>query len=200
MARRTIAARGRPTASAMPLNAMSELMFMTPGESGWVLCGDEDEELRSILRPGRSHLWNDARLAGKEIGQLVLFLQTGRGPPAWIGSGAVAGIEERWRIFGVSVDCRVLFARPLVAIAPSVPGTGDSSTTEVGSWENRTLATRIGLRGFRMRTPFLEEGRDLRLTASDLERLLQLQPELRCLWPRGVHRGRDAGEVSTDAP
>ncbi len=184
----------------MPLSAMSEPMFMPPGETAWVLCGDEDEDLRSILRPGRSHLWSDARLAGKEIGQFVLFLQTGRGPPAWIGSGVIAGIEERWRIFGVWVDCRTLLPRPLVAIARSVPDPGVSSRAEVTSWENRTLATRIGLRGFRMRTPFLEDGRDLRLTALDTGRLLQLQPELRRLWPGGSHRGRGAGEASTDAP
>ncbi len=186
--------------SVMPGDAISRPVIPPLGDTAWVLCGDEDEDLRSILRPGRSHLWSDARLTGKEIGQFVLFLQTGRGPPAWIGSGAVAGIAERWKIFGVWVDCRVLLARPLVAIARSVPGTGDSSTTEVGSWENRTLATRIGLRGFRMRTPFLEGGCDLRLTSSDTELLLQLQPELRRLLHREVHGLRGASEASTDAP
>jgi hypothetical protein len=159
--------------------ALGETMFMPLGNTAWVLCGDKDEDLRRILRRGKSNLWSDAHSAGKEFGQFVLFLQTGLGPPAWIGSGTITGTEERWKIFGVWVRCDSLLPQPLPAIAHSVIGPSLSSREKGGSWENRTLAARLGLRGFRMRTPFLEDGCDLRLTPSDMERLLRLQPELR---------------------
>jgi hypothetical protein len=159
---------------------------------GWVFVGFPDEHLRSMLRPGSIRLWDDARTIGKLPGQPVLFLQTREHGAAWVGSGVVTGTEERWKAFGVYVETRTVLPRMLVTVAldPDIhpkgrPRTVDSIRSQgMAAWENRTLAARLGFAGFRSRTPFLEEARDLRLTASDWNVLRQLQPSLRSLWPR----------------
>jgi len=147
---------------------------------GWVFVGYDDEDLGRELRPGRPYHWKDARTRGKEIGQPVLYLQTG-GVPRWVGRGHIAGIEERWKIFGVSVvlDHRIDPPLPTLARGPAPPDGGAEIT---GRWENRTLADRIGIPGHRTHTPYLEEGRDLRLTAADRDELLRRQPALRTWW------------------
>jgi|GEM_PF-6155958 len=159
---------------------------------GWVFVGFPDEHLRSMLRPGSIRLWDDARTIGKLPGQPVLFLQTREHGAAWVGSGVVTSMEERWKAFGVYVETRTVLARMLgtVALDPDIPPKGKPRTVDsirsqgMAAWENRTLAARVGFAGFRSRTPFLEEQRDLRLTASDWSLLCQLQPSLRSLWPR----------------
>jgi hypothetical protein len=54
----------------------------------------------------------------------------------------------------------------------------------MSAWENRTLASRIGIEGSRSRTPYLEEERDIRLSPADWSLLVQLQPALQDLRPR----------------
>ena len=167
-------------------------MMMANQVEGWVLVGFPDEHLRSMLRPGTVRLWDDARTIGKTPGQPVLFLQTRERGAAWVGSGAITAVDERWKAFGVYVETRILLARMLVTEAgrpDGLPKTGLRSADSIRSqgmaaWENRTLAARMGFEGFRSRTPYLEEGRDIRLTASDLNVLYQLQPALRSLWPK----------------
>ncbi len=144
---------------------------------GWVFVGYDDEELRRDLRLGRPYHWKDARTQGKEIGQLVLYLQTGT-PPRWVGRGHIQEIEERWKIFGVSVVLDRWISPPLPARARR-PTPASGPVEHVDRWENRTLADRIGVPGHRPHTPFLEEGRDLRLTAADRDELFRQQPALR---------------------
>jgi hypothetical protein len=158
---------------------------------GWVFIGFPDEHLRSLLRVGATRLWDDARTIGKQPGQPVLFLQTRARGAGWVGAGIVKGVEERWKSFGVYVETRTVLSRMIAAVArgptdgPTSPDQAAESIRARGmaAWENRTLATRIGFEGFRSRTPFSEEGRDLRLTASDWNLLCRLQPSLRNLWP-----------------
>lgn len=159
---------------------------------GWVFVGYPDEHLRSMVRPGTIRLWDDARTIGKVPGQPVLFLQTRERGAAWIGSGIIHQLEERWKAFGVYVETRTVLAHMLVAVNPEPEGHRDGRSRTVDSvrsqgmaaWENRTLAVRLGFAGFRPRTPYLEERRDIRLTASDWRTLCQLQPSLPSLWPR----------------
>lgn len=154
--------------------------------------GFPDEHLRSMLRPGTVRLWEDARTIGKTPGQPVLFLQTRERGAAWVGSGVITGMDERWKAFGVFVETRTVLARMLptesrdaAGLPTKGPGSADSIRTRgMAAWENRTLAARMGFEGFRSRTPYLEEGRDIRLTASDWSVLCQLQPSLRSLWPK----------------
>ncbi len=144
---------------------------------GWVFVGYDDEDLRRELGAGRSYQWKDARTRGKEIGQPVLYLQIG-GIPRWVGRGHIDGIEERWKIFGVSVALDGWIAPPLPTL-PGGPPPPDGGAEVTGRWENRTLADRIGIPGYRTHTPYLEEGRDLRLTAADRDELFRRQPALR---------------------
>ncbi|HLN50471.1 MAG: hypothetical protein ACLQD9_08155 [Thermoplasmata archaeon] len=158
---------------------------------GWVFVSFPDEHLPSMLRPGTVRLWDDARTIGKVPGQPVLFLQTEGKAPAWVGSGVVTEVEERWKAFGVYVETRTVLANVLATVAPDVGGhptkgtvTADSIRSQgVAAWENRALAARLGFGGFRTRTPYLGEERDMRLTASDRSVLCQLQPALKALWP-----------------
>jgi hypothetical protein len=158
---------------------------------GWVFVGYPDEHLRSMLRPGAVRLWEDARTVEKVPGQPVLFLQTRERGAAWVGSGVIRGAEERWKAFGVYVETRTVLPRLLATVATDPKGPPEGRVPNVDSirslgmaaWENRTLATRLGLVKFRSRTPYLEEGRAVRLTASDWSVLCQLQPSLGDLWP-----------------
>jgi len=158
---------------------------------GWVFAGFPDERLLSMIRPGTGRLWDDARTMGKRPGEPVLFLQLGPRGAAWVGSGTVSGLEERWKAFGVHVTTRRVLPRPLPAIATE-SATRDAGlrqaqvsirTRGIAAWENRTLAARIGLAEFRLRTPYLEESRDTRLSASDWGLLCELQPRLADLRP-----------------
>jgi hypothetical protein len=159
---------------------------------GWVFVGFPDEHLRSMLRPGTVRLWEDARTIGKAAGQPVLFLQTRERGAAWVGSGVINGVDERWKAFGVYVETRAVLARMMPTetrdpegLPKKGAGSADSIRTRgMSAWENRTLAARMGFEGFRSRTPYLEEGRDIRLTASDWNVLCELQPSLRSLWPK----------------
>lgn len=159
---------------------------------GWVFVGFPDEHLRTMLRPGTVRLWDDARTIGKTPGQPVFFLQTRERGAAWVGSGVITGVDERWKAFGVYVETRTLLARMLPTEAggrENSPKAGPPSSDSIrslgmGAWENRTLAARMGFEGFRSRTPYLEEARDIRLTASDWAVLCQLQPSLQGLWPK----------------
>ncbi len=155
---------------------------------GWVFVAYPDERMRTLLRAGRESKWSDARTTAMEPGQPVLFLQLGDGSPTWAGAGRVVGVEERWRMFGVRTQCLTKLARPLVAVPARSPGASAAGrATEhldnAALWENRSLAERVGLHRFRSRTPYLEEGRVLRLTAADLHHLLELQPALGRIWP-----------------
>ncbi len=158
---------------------------------GWVFVGFPDEHLPSLLRAGTTRLWDDARTIGKQPGHPVLFLQTRERGASWVGAGVIAEVEERWKAFGVYVETRTVLARMLPTMTgvsgshpPSVSSPVDSIRSQgMAAWENRTLAARIGLAGFRSRTPFLEGERDLRLTSSDRSLLCQLQPSLNRLWP-----------------
>jgi len=158
---------------------------------GWVFVGFPDERLRSMLRPGTVRLWDDARTIGKIPGQPVLFLQTMERGAAWVGSGIVAEVEERWKAFGVYVETRTVLARMLATVRWEASGSAKPGASAfdslrsrgVAAWENRALAARIGIVDFRSRTPYLEAERDLRLTVSDWAVLLDLQPALRDLWP-----------------
>jgi len=158
---------------------------------GWVFIGFPDEHLRSLLRVGTTQLWDDAHTAGKQPGQPVLFLQTRERGAAWVGAGSVMGVEERWKAFGVYVETRTVLTRLMPTTARGPVGSPTSPNPAVESirsrgmtaWENRALAARLGFVGFQSRTPFLEEGRDFRLTASDWGLLCQLQPSLKSLWP-----------------
>lgn len=139
---------------------------------GWVFVGCPNEHLRILLRPNATHLWGDARTIEKVAGQPVLFLQTRAEGSAWIGSGVVAGLEERWKAFGVYVRTGRILPRLLRVIVPPEPerlpepGTWTGGSLGAAPWENRTLAARLGLGDFRLRTPYLEQGRDVRLTAA----------------------------------
>jgi hypothetical protein len=147
---------------------------------GWVIQAREDEPLSLWLRPGRERVWEDARSAGKEPGQPVLFLQSGRGPPAWMGWGRVLEPQERWRIYGVRTICVERFDPPLPVSDSSVDLQDLSSAGEL--WENRALGAALGLLRYRNRTPYGEVGaRDLRLTDADLRQLVHAQPRLRRL-------------------
>jgi len=160
-------------------------------QGGWVFVGFPDEHLRSILRAGATQLWDDARTIGKAPGQPVFFLQTRERGAAWLGSGIVRQVEERWKAFGVYVETWVVLPRLLPVVAPETgapPPSGHrpaDSVRRLGSaaWENRTLAARLGFTEFRSRTPYLEEARDLRLSGSDWAVVCELQPQLRTLWP-----------------
>jgi len=144
---------------------------------GWVIQAPEDEPLDSWLRPGTEHLWEDARLAGKEPGQPVLFLQSGRGSPTWIGWGRILESPERWRIYGVRTVCEERLVPPLPVVDPSVNLETVSGAED--RWENRALGTALGLLRYRNRTPYGEVGaRDLRLTDADLHQLVRAQPRL----------------------
>ncbi|MGP8075173.1 MAG: hypothetical protein ACLP8Y_00285 [Thermoplasmata archaeon] len=159
---------------------------------GWVFVGFPDEHLRSMLRLGTVRLWDDARTIGKQAGQPVFFLQTRQRGAAWVGAGVVSSVEERWKAFGVYVETRTVLPRMIAAMTGDParhPSSGNHAVDSIRSqgmaaWENRTLAARVGLAGFRSRTPYLDETRDLRLTASDWGVLCQLQPSLSTLWPR----------------
>jgi hypothetical protein len=155
--------------------------------NGWVFCADQEDDLRTILHPGVQHLWESARSVGKEPGQPVLILYEGPDPPLWLGSGKIIGPEERWKVLGVHVECREVLRHPLPSIPSHREGTmrpevADLLKAGAPRWENRSLATRIGLTGFRLHTPFMEEAADLRLSAGDSELLFVLQPTLRKLW------------------
>lgn len=145
---------------------------------GWVFVGDDDEDLRRMLRPNAPFCWRDARTQGKSVGQPVLLLQTG-GTPRWVGRGHIHSLDYRWKIFGVTVMLDGWIDPPLVARAPESANPDRGVYLHARHWENRTLASRIGLPGFHSRTPYLEEGRDLRLTRADLEELIRQQPALR---------------------
>jgi len=154
---------------------------------GWVFCAETDDEVRTWLRPGVQHLWGSARSMGKERGQPVLFLLEGPRPPLWLGSGKIIEPEERWKVLGVHVECLEVLRHPLPSLPTDREGIsrpGVASLIQAGAhrWENRTLATRIGLAGFRSHTPYLEEMVDLQLSSGDLEHLLVLQPGLYKLW------------------
>jgi hypothetical protein len=159
---------------------------------GWVFVGFPEEHLRTMLRPGTTRLWDDARTIGKVPGQPVLFLQTREQGAAWVGSGVVIRVEERWKALGVYVETRTVLPRMLETVSPDRddPTKGGAhaahsiGTQGMGAWENRALASRLGFAGFQPRTPYLHAERDLRLTASDGALLCQLQPSLRSLWPR----------------
>lgn len=158
---------------------------------GWVFVGYPDEHLRSLLRAGTVHRWGDARTIEKVPGQPVLFLQTRERGAAWVGSGVVLRVEERWKAFGVYVETRTILTRmiPTLTVGPEGPPDGRPAAVESmraqgpAAWENRTLAARVGLIEFRSRTPYLGEGRDIRLTGWDWRVLCELQPLLRTLWP-----------------
>jgi len=153
---------------------------------GWVFLGYPDERLRSWLRPGRVHLFEDARAIAKEEGAPVLFLQLGARSAHWVGAGTVAGLEERWKMFGVHVRCTRVLSPGLPSVPPARPaseGGGPATDLFRVPWENRALASHLGLDGFRSTTPYLDDRRDLRLTAYDLRRLVDLQPGLRALVP-----------------
>ena len=165
--------------------------MMTNEVVGWVFVGYPDEHIRQIVRAGEVHLWDDAHTIGKVPGQPVLFLQTRERGAAWVGSGVVSGLEERWRAFGVYVKTRSILTRmiPTLAVEPEGPPDGRITSVESiraqgpAAWENRTLAARVGIIEHRSRTPYLEEGRDIRLTGWDWRVLCELQPLLRALWP-----------------
>ena len=158
---------------------------------GWVFVGYPDERFRQIVRAGEVHLWDDARTIGKTPGQPILYLQTWKRGAAWVGSGVVIRVEERWKAFGVYVETRSILTRliPTLAVEPEGPPDGRITSVESiraqgpAAWENRTLAARVGILEHRTRTPFLEEGRDVPLTAADWRLLCELQPSLRALWP-----------------
>jgi len=159
---------------------------------GWVFVGFPDEDLRSLLRARTIHLWEDARSAGKEPGQPVLFLQAHERGADWVGSGVVKEVEERWKPLGVYVETRTVLTRSLALVASGLGRHLTDGTRPVDSyrstastvWENRALAARIGLPGYRSRTPFLEGERDFRVTLSDWNLLCQLQPSLKGLLPK----------------
>lgn len=147
---------------------------------GWVIQASADEPLDLWLRPGGERLWEDARAAGKEPGQPVLFLQSGRGPPTWMGWGWILESLERWRVYGVTTICAELLDPPLPVVDPSVDLRTISNAEDL--WENRPLGTALGLLRYRNRTPYGEVGaRDLRLTCADLRQLGRAQPGLRQL-------------------
>ena len=156
---------------------------------GWVLVAYPDERFGSRLRAGRDSNWSDARTTSMEPGQPVLFLQLGPPSPRWAGVGRIVGVQERWRMFGVVVRCLERFAPPL----PAVPGRNPRATAVARSladeldnapvWENRTLAEVLGLHRSPYRTPYLGEGRVVRVTAGDLGLVRQLQPSLARVWP-----------------
>lgn len=147
---------------------------------GWVILAHEDEPLNLWLRPRGERLWEDARSAGKEPGQPVLFLQSGPGPPMWAGWGRVLEAPERWKVYGVSTVCVGVLDPSLPVVDPSIdPGTISSSED---LWENRALGSALGLLRYRNRTPYGEVGaRDLRITCADLQILGSAQPGLRRL-------------------
>jgi hypothetical protein len=152
---------------------------------GWVIQAPEDEPPNRWLSPGTEHLWEDARSAGKEPGQPVLFLQSGRDPPTWIGWGRILESSERWKVYGVRTVCGERLVPALEVIDPSVNLETISGSEE--RWENRALGAALGLLHFRNRTPYGEVGaRDLRLTDADLHQLVRAQPRLRSL---GSHSG-----------
>lgn len=147
---------------------------------GWVIQAPEDEPLNTWLRPGTEHLWEDARLAGKEPGQPVLFLQANRDRPIWLGWGRILESPERWRIYGVRIVCEERLAPPLPVVDPSV--NRESLADAEDLWENRALGSALGLLRYRNRTPYGEVGaRDLRLTNADLHQLVRAQPRLASL-------------------
>lgn len=147
---------------------------------GWVIQAQGDEPLNLWLQPGAERLWEDARSVGKEPGQPVLFLQTGRGPPAWMGWGRILEPEERWRVYGVRTVCAERLDPPLLVLDPSVDLETVSGAGDL--WENRALGAAVGLLRHRNRTPYGEVGaRDLRLTDADLHQLVRAQPLLRRL-------------------
>ncbi len=151
--------------------------------SGWVFLGFPDEALRRWLRAGTVRLWSDARSISKVEGQSVLFLQLGKAGAHWEGAGRIEAPEERWRQFGVRVRCTQLLPHPLPAVPATVSeptATGNPSREpripSEDLWENRALASLVGLHRFRSRTPYLEDSRDLRLSDSDVRLLRTLQP------------------------
>jgi hypothetical protein len=147
---------------------------------GWVIQAQGDEPLNLWLQPGAERLWEDARSAGKEPGQPVLFLQVGRGSPTWMGWGRILEPQERWRIYGVRTVCAERLDPPLPVVDSSVDRGAVSDTGDL--WENRALGTALGLLRHRNRTPYGEVGaRDLRLTDADLHQLVRAQPGLRRL-------------------
>lgn len=147
---------------------------------GWVFQAGPDEPLKLWLRPGTTHAWSDARAAGKEPGQPVLFLQRGLGPPAWMGWGHILEPEERWKVYGVSTVCEESLDPPIPAVDLAIDVESLSASEDL--WENRALGTAVGLLKYRDRTPYREVGaRDLRLTNSDLQNLIRAQPHLRDL-------------------
>jgi len=165
--------------------------MMTNQVRGWVFIGFPEEQIRTLLRQGSTHLWDDAHTVGKQSGQPVLFLQTRERGAAWVGAGVITGVEERWKAFGVYVETRTVLARMMPVVAEGL-ATGTASPNPavesvrsrgMAAWENRALASRVGFVGFESRTPFLEEGRDLRLTGADWNLLCELQPALKDLWP-----------------
>lgn len=87
--------------------------MMTNQIVGEEFVGYPDEHLRSMLRPGTLHGWGDARPIGKAPGQPVLFLQTRERGAAWVGSGVIRRVAERWKALGLYVETRAVLARPL---------------------------------------------------------------------------------------
>jgi hypothetical protein len=156
---------------------------------GWVFVADSKERLREWVRPGSTRLWDDARSVGKEPGQPVLFLQLLRSGARWEGSGSIVDVEERWKAFGVRVRCNRLLPAGLPAVLRAASDTagavidGSAGVARPDEWENRNLAALLGLIEFGSRTPFLNEGRDVRLTDADLRSVLALQPAIRQLLP-----------------
>lgn len=147
---------------------------------GWVIQGQVDEPLDLWLEPGTERLWEDARSAGKEPGQPVLFLQAGQARPAWVAWGRILEPKERWKIYGVRTVCAERLDPPLPVVASSVDFDAVSGDAEF--WENRALGAALGLLRHRDRTPYGDVGaRDLRLTGADLGHLVRAQPGLRRL-------------------
>lgn len=169
----------------MPRDSSPRTSTFADQHTGWVFVGFSDENVRPWLRPGTVRLWDDARTIAKREGEFVLFLQLGRSGARWVGAGRIVGPEARWKAFGVEVRCTRVLAPGLLAVPgllPSKLGSSDENSPArlppEEAWENRELAAVIGVHRFRARTPFLDAGRDLRLTGSDLRLLIALQPEL----------------------
>ena len=126
----------------------------------------------------------------------MLFLETNRRAPRWVGWGSVVGAEERWRQFGLEVLCLGLLRPGLPVVDRSKPQLTPAGTTGgtggVHAWEYPELGRALGLDTSRPRTPYLETGaRDLRLSVHDLAFLVELQPRLRHLGGGPVSGAQD---------
>ncbi len=176
-------------------DVLGRLLAVAPsGTVAWVILGFEDERIARGLLPGRSSHWDDARVRGKLAGQPVLFAQASPRGPTWVGWGVVLDPPERWKVFGVDVDCRGVMRPPWAVqdgAADNVPST-DRFARHV--WEYPEVGRALGLEASRPRTPYLDTGaRDLRLSVHDLRLLTALQPRL-------LHLPGPEGERAPGAP